>query len=153
MSNSILLVKLILLALCILGVVYFARNQNKETSVNIVQKPAGDAGLAAAKIQAQEEMDYFINFLAENSKDDKYKFSVKTALSDNQGTVEHMWVAITEYKDGTFFGTLANDPVEVKGMKFGGTVSVKKEDVEDWTLHDGYLNAIVGGFSLKEFKK
>jgi len=152
MSSSILIAKLAILTLCILAVFYL-RSHNRETSVNVVQKPANDAGLAAAKIQAQNEIDYFINSLADNSKDDKYKFSVKTPLVDKHGTVEHKWVAVTEYGNETFSGTLANDAVEIKGVKFGDEIAVKKSDVEDWILHDGYLNAIVGGFSLKEFRK
>ena len=154
MPNSAIFIKLAILALVILAVVFFRNYKSKVEPVeNIVQKPANDAGLALAKVQAQNEIDYFINFLYEHSKDEKYGFSIKTKFTDDLGNVENMWVDTKKYDNGVFSGTLGNDPVLVTSIKFGDPVTVRKEDVQDWILHDGYLKAIVGGFSLKEFKK
>jgi uncharacterized protein YegJ (DUF2314 family) len=127
--------------------------ENEEKSkVNIVSLSADDEMLEKFKKQAQDELDYLVNFIIENGSDERlYRYSIKTAFVEDD-EVEHMWVQVFDFKDGAFIGKLANDPGTITFLKFGDDVVVERDDVEDWILEDFIFNVRVGQFSLKYFE-
>ncbi len=60
-----------------------------------------------------------------------------------------MWTQVYEFKDDYFIGTLTNEPSTLKKIKYGDTVKIFRQDVEDWLLQDFLTNTEVGGFSRK----
>lgn len=125
---------------------------NKNTNTNFVYLEADDPKIIQAKQQALNEIPYFINVLIENSGSSNHDYSIKTDFVEN-GEREHMWVEVESYKDGYFYGKLGSEPQIVKEFKFHQSVKVKREDVEDWLLHNKTTNTFEGGFSIKALGK
>ncbi len=143
--------KLILIIIVIVGVYFFNKNSKIPDGErgNVVGKSFNDPEILLAQKEAQSQIDFFIESL-ENNKDDKKYFSIKYGAKDGD-IVEHMWIRVSSYKDGVFSGILANEPIEVKNIKYEDPVSVKKEEIEDWIIFDTTINKTTGGFSLKAF--
>ena len=66
---------------------------------------------------------------------------VKAAFDARDGR-EHMWIEVTDFRDGRLTGTLQNRPLDVPFLKLGDTVTVDEADVSDWAV-DG-----VGPFTV-----
>ena len=60
-----------------------------------------------------------------------------------------MWMTPKSYRNGVFYGVLANEPEVLKRSKIGDTVEVKREVVEDWMVLDSTLNSVEGGYSVR----
>lgn len=96
--------------------------------------------LAIAK--ARSNVDEFLTALEEKSAD---SYSVKAPITDENGT-EHFWLTEVSFADGTFTGSVGNDPGIVRNVEFGQSWEVKKEDISDWMLTRG--EKIHGGFTI-----
>ena len=133
---------------------FFKRNkQAEETTDKVVSLSANDASLMACKDKAQKELQYLIDFMDDHEKDDElFRYAVKADFVED-GHSEHMWVQVDEFKDGHFFGRLANEPNTIKKIKYGDNVTVKREDVEDWILQDFLTNTKVGGYPSEYIRK
>ena len=59
-------------------------------------------------------------------------FAVKVKIADENG-VEHFWVGELERVDGKTRGTVNNEPITVKSVKFGERIEIPEEDITDWT--------------------
>jgi len=116
---------------------------------NFAALKADDPEVAAAKKKAQESLDSFISKY--NSKD-LYKAKMVKFPMPVKGQTEHIWMDVSEIKDGTFIGTLANDSFYDPQLKVGAPVSVHRNDVEDWMLMDRKDN-MEGGFSIEAVRK
>jgi len=104
--------RLVKSALAILGGVAagggaYAEGGARPAGDNLMQYPAGDAGLAEATRRARESLPRFFE-LAETGLRGTYL--LKMQLSGG-GEVEHIWVEVTGMRNGIFQGRLANDPV------------------------------------------
>jgi len=133
----------------------FFKRKKKEPEPNenvIVSLSADDNILHAYQRKAQEEISYLIDFMRENGDGvEKYgevlfNYGVKVRFEEGDN-VEHMWVKVTEFKDGYFLGKLNNDPNTMKLVKSGDDVNVLVKDVEDWILQDLLTKTKVGHFS------
>ena len=127
---------------------FFKRKKQTEEPVDkVASLSADDASLKAFKDKAQKELQYLIDFMNDHEKDDElFKYAVKADFVEDSHS-EHMWVQVNEFKDGHFFGRLANEPNTIKRIKYGNNVTVKREDVEDWILQDFLTYTKVGGYS------
>lgn len=104
----------------------------------------------AGKKQAQGKLQYFINAVEEGKCTTTHECELKTDFYGN-GSHEHMWVAVSSYKKGIFYGKLDNEPVYNKNLKSGDDVEVIKEKVEDWMLSQKGEKTFAGGFTLDAF--
>jgi len=120
---------------------------SKNANIVDVSDPLNE--LREAKNKAQDEIGYFIEHLKRFSSDEAWEFSVKSDFTQ-EGKHEHMWVNVESYENGLFKGKLGNDPNTIKGLKLGDSISVKKEDVEDWLFFDPVQKVSVGGYSIKK---
>jgi uncharacterized protein YegJ (DUF2314 family) len=129
--------------------------RKKELTPNedvVVSLAANDQILKACQQKAQEEISYLINFIKENGDGvEKYgevlfNYGIKVRFEEGDNT-EHMWVKVSEFKDGYFIGELNNDPKTMKLIKSGDEVSILIKDVEDWILQDLLTKTKVGHFS------
>lgn len=125
------------------------KNTGKETEHKIVTLPADDAVLATYQEEAQDGLPYLIEFMAEHDEGDElFRYAVKTNFEEN-GNSEHMWVQVTKFEDGFFYGKLVNQPSTMKLVKYGDPIKIARTDVEDWVLEDFLTNTKVGSFSSK----
>src|SRR5687767_2530133 len=49
----------------------------------------------------------------------------------DEDLIEHMWVEVTEVKNGELVGKLNNDPIIVRSLKCDDIVTVKLEEIEE----------------------
>ncbi|HZX58359.1 MAG TPA: DUF2314 domain-containing protein [Mucilaginibacter sp.] len=113
----------------------------------IVSLPANDAVLQTYQEKAQDELQYLIDFMNNNERDEElFRYAIKANFIEGDNC-EHMWVQVYEFKDDYFFGQLANEPNTIELLKYGDNVKVFREDVEDWILEDFLTNTKVGDFA------
>lgn len=106
---------------------------------------ADDEKMNAAIAHARETVNDFIERF-QNPKSTNSDFSVKVKIEDGD-KVEHFWLSDISYSNGTFSGTIGNDPVFVKNVKFGQQIRVKSDQITDWMyLDDGKMR---GNFTLR----
>jgi len=75
------------------------------------------------------------------------EFYVKKPYPIPAGGHEHMWIAVTDERDGILKGTIANDAEETSEVKLGQEVSLKLSEISDWMYEDG--KKLVGGYTIR----
>lgn len=73
------------------------------------------------------------------------EFGVKALFRDGEHG-EWMWVAVSSIDGEAIQGKLGNEPVDVRSVREGDSVTVQASEVGDWFYNDG--EQLVGGFSL-----
>ncbi|MFI4965074.1 MAG: YegJ family protein [Caulobacterales bacterium] len=74
-------------------------------------------------------------------------YEVKAQMPTPHGGFEHIWIDVESHSKLAVRGTLANDPVELKGVKFGSVVTFEPEKISDWLYErDG---RIYGGYTIR----
>ena len=79
-----------------------------------------------------------------------HKFAVKAPFTEGEHT-EFMWIMVTALEGDQILGTLENEPVEMKRLRYGSKVSVRCADLNDWVVSDGQ-DVQAGGFTIKVFE-
>ena len=87
--------------------------------------------MQAAYKEARRTLADFNSKIA-NPPKDWSDFSIKVAFPTRDDSLEHIWVADIEVSSDKYVGRVANDPVNVAGMKLGDPVEFKSQDVSDW---------------------
>jgi uncharacterized protein YegJ (DUF2314 family) len=97
--------------------------------------------------KSKKEIDSFIKELAKPKGENH---AIKVPITDKNGT-EFFWLTEVKFKDGTFEGTINNDPGIVKNVKIGERRKVKKADVADWLfMRDGKMH---GNYTVRPLMK
>lgn len=100
-----------------------------------------DPRLKAAVEEARRRYREFVEAFKARAGEN---FAVKAPIRRG-GRTEFIWVKVVGFEPTVVHGELANDPVDLGGLKLGDRVEVPVEDVADWVyLRDG---APVGLFS------
>jgi len=86
---------------------------------------------------AKERWEYPMKAL----KNSKYKVQMKFAIpmdivGVNKDSSEHMWFAVEKIKGEEVTGILLNEPYEVRTMKKGDKVKLKKSQLTDWIIYN-----------------
>jgi uncharacterized protein YegJ (DUF2314 family) len=110
---------------------------------NVVAYHTGDQAMNAAKKKARETLPRFLELIDAGTAG---TYTLKFPLTQN-GETEHIWMQLTDYRDGTFVGLLANDPVNGTKYKMGDEMKVASADVEDWMIRTDEL--IYGGYTAR----
>jgi uncharacterized protein YegJ (DUF2314 family) len=110
---------------------------------NVVAYHTGDQSMNSAKRKARETLPRFLELIDAGTAG---TYTLKFPLTQN-GETEHIWLQLTDYRDGTFVGLLANDPVNGTKYKMGDRMEVAKADVEDWMINTG--SEIYGGYTAR----
>jgi uncharacterized protein YegJ (DUF2314 family) len=111
-----------------------------------------DGKFLALKDTAQKHMPAFLDSLKKRGGDyENYRFIVKSDFAE-KGTHEHMWSQIVGYSNGMFRAIFIDSPFDLKNIKTGDKVMIKKGDVEDWVIHDLKTKKVTGDFSDKYLK-
>lgn len=111
----------------------------------VIDIPEGDKAMAAAIEKARATVDKFIAALKTPSETQD-SFAVKLEVTDGE-TSEFMWLNAVAYRDGTFTGTLNNEPRDLTTVSLGDELSVPKTDIADWMYLDE--GRIAGGYSIR----
>lgn len=113
----------------------------------VIGYSTSDAEMNAAIETAKRTLNEFITKF-KSDKSGKAIYIVKVALPTSSGSREHIWVDNLSFQGGRFRGNLANDPIDLPGLKLGSKVEFAPADVTDWAIHreDGQVE---GGFTIK----
>jgi uncharacterized protein YegJ (DUF2314 family) len=122
-----------------------SRKERKEEARQAEATAAADAKMEAAMDQASDNLDKFeaaLKKAAPNTKDFAIKYLV---VEGDEG--EFLWVNEIQFANKKFTGKIANQPQFAKTVKFGQTVTLDEEDVDDWMyVEDGKLK---GGYTIR----
>lgn len=124
--------------------VTFAAESSDERPDEVVMVSETDAAMNSAIERARSSLDEFLSIF--NSKPEGTSgFKLKVELTDSNGS-EHFWVIPFKQSGVGFEGTLANEPMIVKGYKLGQTIRFTRENISDW----GYVKngRQVGSFTV-----
>ncbi len=133
----------------LLGCKMHHKNNSEYKSVDLEKD---DPSFLALKDTAQAHMKLFVDSVNAHGHDIKqYIFALKSDYVD-KGTHEHMWSRIFSYQNGVFKGVFADSAYRLKNIKFDDSVSVKTEDVEDWSVHNSATHKTIGNFSEEYLK-
>lgn len=118
------------------------RERGRVVADNMMEYPSADCRLEEATRQARATLPRFFE-LAEAGLRGSYL--LKMALS-RDGHTEHVWMEVSDYRDGVFHGRLANEPA-FTGHRIGDPATLKREDVEDWMINTS--DARYGGYTVR----
>lgn len=116
----------------------------REGEPPVSQTASDDPEMKAAIKKAQDTLDDFIEELGKPG--DRY-FSIKIAMPNSEDSIEHIWAEDVVYKDGEFKAKLANEPLQLPGMKLGDPVEATRDKISDWMIMDG--DRMIGGYTAK----
>lgn len=104
-----------------------------------------DPKMVAAIKKSRSTVGQFVTALS-NPKPSQSAFSVKVPVEDGDKR-EHMWITPVRYRNGTFFGTISNEPVKVTTVKNGDKMEVAKDQISDWMYIEN--KRLKGGYTLR----
>ena len=134
MKTSILV---LVLAAIVVGLFFVMRR----TADKVVPVPADDPEMQAAIERARQTLQEFIEAFQTQDKKER-RFLVKAPFEED-GIVEHMWVADLTIRRDSFDGVLADEPESIKGLKFKQPVTVKQNRISDWMIvEDGTAKGV-----------
>lgn len=103
-----------------------------------------DPRLKAAEAEAKKHWSDFVRAFREKRGE---HFAVKGRISEGENA-EYLWLSVTDIDNERVHGTLANAPVDLKGLKLGQDLHIKIDEVDDW-LYLGPDKQPKGGFTQK----
>lgn len=118
-----------------------------DPSQGVVGVASDDAEMNAAIARARSSVSRFTAAFASEDPGLSF-FSVKKPYAQRSGGKEHIWIDVTEIVGDTIRGTIADDPVDIAGMRFGDAVELTADEITDWM----YVNAareVVGGYTIR----
>jgi uncharacterized protein YegJ (DUF2314 family) len=119
----------------------------KSTPDTLVESGYDEQEMEAAIARARSELDSFIAELAKPTGSDH---AVKAPIEDD-GETEHFWLTDVSFMDGTFEGTINNDPGIVGNVKIGQKWTIKKSDISDWLfMRNGKMH---GNYTMRPLLK
>ncbi|MBX9672618.1 MAG: DUF2314 domain-containing protein [Candidatus Obscuribacterales bacterium] len=106
-----------------------------------------DPEMSKAVQQAKDSLPEFEAAFRARKPDEK--FAVKAIMHGNNGS-EYKWINVTTLQENKMVGRLEKDSVVMPSVKAGMTVSVAKNDIEDWAYidskhdqHGGFTQAVL----------
>ena len=102
-------------------------------SRNVVTLNTELDSLQQATSEAQATLTRFLD-LAETNPEGWGPISLKVGMRGAE-MMEHIWIEDVERAgQGTFRGTLANEPVELTGLELGSRIIFEREQINDWAV-------------------
>lgn len=78
-------------------------------------------------------------------------FVLKQRFDTPDGGGEHIWISNIIYKNGNYYGSIENSPVNFKNLEYGDSVQVETNRISDWMHYNN--NEVVGAFTTKVMEK
>jgi uncharacterized protein YegJ (DUF2314 family) len=120
-----------------------AETDPRPVKENVVAYHVGDKSITGARDMARSTLPRFRELIAAETPG---TYTVKFPLTQN-GATEHIWMQLTDYRDGMLVGLLANDPVNGNKYRMGDPMEVAEADVEDWMVNTG--TEMYGGYTVR----
>ncbi|NQY31409.1 MAG: DUF2314 domain-containing protein [Flavobacteriaceae bacterium] len=107
-----------------------------------------DSKMNMAIENAKKSIQQFQDALKSNNPEYEY-FSIKQRFDTPEGG-EHIWIQDIKLVDSQFIGILGNEPVNIKEVNFGDTITVDNKKISDWMYFD--KGKVKGGFTIKALR-
>ncbi|NJM83387.1 MAG: DUF2314 domain-containing protein [Tabrizicola sp.] len=98
---------------------------------------ADDPAMNAAIAEARDTLPAFLDTMigANGSTVEGVMLKVAVPTVNGVNAHEHIWVApVKRQADGSFVGTLANEPVELGDLRLGDDIPFSQDQISDWSL-------------------
>jgi uncharacterized protein YegJ (DUF2314 family) len=115
-------------------------------NVPVVQISDDDPRMKAAVAEARRRWPEFVDAFQARLPGGNY--AVKAAVT-REGNTEFIWLEVIGLEPDYIHGTLANDPVDLGGLKLGDQVEVPLSDLNDWTFSHRQGEEPAGLFTVK----
>ncbi len=109
----------------------------------VVGREAGDEALHAAADEARRRFPEFAHAFEHEPASD---FSVKAGFEE-EGEVEHMWIAVDAVLPDGVRGRLSNTPRVLSRLREGDEITLPLDEIEDWMVMNQH--GMRGGFSVR----
>lgn len=116
----------------------------QEAEVPVIEVAPDSKAMEQAEAEARQRWPEFVEVFEQRAGEN---FAVKAPITRG-GNTEFIWLTVTALENDVIYGELANEPVDLPGLKLGSTVKAPVGDLNDW----GYLDRageFVGGFTIK----
>ncbi len=115
------------------------QSSDGSTPDGVVYYEASDAAMNAAIAEAQRWTPAFLADFRQTPAYDRASYSLKVGLPTPFGGFEHIWVDQLRYENDQLVGALANQPVELPGLRLGSRVVIDEAQISDWMIVRGEL--------------
>ncbi|WP_029278595.1 YegJ family protein [Pedobacter borealis] len=121
----------------------------REGEPDMVYVPSEDERMKWAIEKANLTLWYFEESLKNKQPYQNY-FSIKVLITDGDEG-EHIWLTDPHFDDeGNLFGTVGNEPVNIRSVKFNQKIGIKHDLISDWmTIENGRL---IGGYTIRAIR-
>lgn len=135
----------------------FGSNKNK-TSENIASRDGQpDVHFVASESErmnwAIEKAGYTLHYFEESLRNpgpNQNYFSIKVKIVDGDHS-EHIWLVDPEFdSEGNLFGTVGNEPLNVKSVKMDQRIGINRSLVSDWMILE--KGRLIGGYTIRAIR-
>lgn len=121
----------------------------REEEPDMVYVPNEDEGMNWAIEKANLTLWYFEESL-KNPQPHQAYFSVKAKIMDGD-LAEHIWLTEPHFdEDGNLFGTVGNEPVDVKTVKMNQKIGIDRGHISDWMIVEH--GRLIGGYTIRAIR-
>ena len=121
----------------------------REGEPDMVYVPSEDERMNWAIEKANLTLWYFEQSLKNKQPHQNY-FSIKVLITDGDEG-EHIWLTDPHFDDeGNLFGTVGNEPVNVRSVKFNQKIGIKRDLISDWMIIEN--GRLIGGYTIRAIR-
>ncbi|MBU2997137.1 DUF2314 domain-containing protein [Cellulophaga baltica] len=124
--------------------------RKRKGNPDVYDMPNENERMNWAMEKARLTLHYFKKCLA-NPKPSQDYFSVKAKIED--GTkVEHIWLMNPSFdNEGNVYGTIGNEPIDVKNVSINEKIGIPFEKVSDWMIIE--QGRLIGGYTIRAIRE
>lgn len=116
---------------------------------DMVYVPSEDERMNWAIEKANLTLWYFEESLKNQQAYQNY-FSIKVLITDDDDG-EHIWLTDPHFDDeGNLFGTVGNEPVNIRSVKFNQKIGIKRDLISDWMIIEN--GRLIGGYTIRAIR-
>ncbi|KRT13968.1 hypothetical protein ASU31_22200 [Pedobacter ginsenosidimutans] len=121
----------------------------REGEPDMVYVPSEDERMNWAIEKANLTLWYFEQSLKNQQPYQNY-FSIKVLITDGDEG-EHIWLTDPHFDDeGNLFGTVGNEPVNIRSVKFNQKIGIKRDLISDWMIIEN--GRLIGGYTIRAIR-
>lgn len=121
----------------------------REGEPDMVYVPSEDERMNWAIEKANLTLWYFEQSLKNRQAYQNY-FSIKVLITDGDEG-EHIWLTDPHFDDeGNLFGTVGNEPVNIRSVKFNQKIGIKRDLISDWMIIEN--GRLIGGYTIRAIR-
>lgn len=113
---------------------------------DVIDIQSEDEKMNWAMEKSRLTIHHFKKSLKQPNPNQQY-FSVKVKIED-AGKVEHIWLIEPSFdNDGNLFGTVGNEPIDVKSVRLNQKIGIDEKLVSDWMIIEN--GRLIGGYTIR----